>query len=157
MVAPGLASGICTVIFAKKGSYEFRLSICISTAARHCSSKFSTQVALVTCPCAFWMLMQTSCQETSYKELVQRSCQEASYGELVQRSCQETSYRDLANRALRENLYRDIASRPLMEILSRDLVKRAEVLLRDPVTENLSRRSCARASSEIFTKRTCRI
>ena len=45
-------------------------------------------------------LAQTSCQETSHRELVQRSCQETSYGDLVQRSCQETSYRDLANRAI---------------------------------------------------------
>ena len=58
-----------------------------------------------------------------------------------------------------------------MEILYRDLVKRAEVLLGGHLqialhrnlaqqaasTENLSRRSCARSSTEILTKVTCRI
>ena len=76
-------------------------------------------------------LIQSSCQETSFRELVQRSCQEASYGDLVQRSCQETSYRDLANRGLIEILCRDLARRPLLEILYRDMVKRAAILLRD--------------------------
>ena len=86
-------------------------------------------MVLVTCPGAFRMLMQKSCQKTSYRELEQRSCQETSYGDLVQRSCQETSYRDLANRALIDIMYRDLARRPLIEIFYRDLVNRAEVLL----------------------------
>ena len=100
---------------------------------------------------------------------MKRFCREISYRYLVQRSCQETSSRDLCKeRALIEILYRDLArayggdlvQRPGEE--SRGLARRS--FIDSPTqgsctaasTENLSRRSCARSSTEIFTLGTCR-
>ena len=98
-------------------------------------------------------LLQRSCTETLHRDLLQRSCQEVpyinlakrAYRELVQRSCQETSYRELVQRFCQETSFRDLfrhlAKMFLTEILPEDLlwrsctdlVKRAEILLRDPL------------------------
>ena len=125
----------------------------LTSGARHFSCKFSRQMALVTCPCACRVLIQKSCQGTSYRELVQRSCQETSNRDLgqkilprdlSQRSCQQNSYRNLVRRSCQETSY------ILMEILYRDLVKRAEVLLGDHFLDSLNRDRTLRSLTKIF-------
>ena len=71
------------VHFECAGSHK----MCDKLLGRGISCKFLSQMALMTCPCAFRLrrlaqneksCIETSCQETSHRELVQRSCQETS-------------------------------------------------------------------------------
>ena len=98
--------------------------------------------------CADWRkrrnLAQTSCQETSFRELVGRSCQETSYGDLgseilprdlLQRSCQQSSYRVLVQRPGEESS--DLVERSFIESLNRDLPWRS--LLERSLQESFQR------------------
>ena len=126
-------------------------------------------------------LFQRSCQQSSCRELLRRSCQETSYRDLCRRSCREVSYRDLARRHLMEICtetwwrepvscaeisYREFEQGSYFEIFNSDLLWKfllgyTDSLAKGSCTaasiENLSRRSCARSSTEIFTKGTCQI
>ena len=95
--------------------------------------------------------------------------------DLIKRSCTETSHiaicRDLAKRPLTEILPIEPLDRSCTEILPWDLFRDLEkgpctnsltqsytgILHSSFYTQNLSRRSCAGSSTEIFAKGTCRI
>jgi len=127
----------------------------LTSGARHCSCKFSRQVALMTCPCAFRRrrFAQNEASHTNLAksplvgslELVQRSLKEIlpryllSYRYLVQMSCQETSDKDLC----RESCYRGLLHR------SCECRGLARKLFLDKLNRDLTLSSLKRSSVEI--------
>ena len=130
-------------------------------------------------------LARTPHMETLYRDIAQRSIAEILPRGLLHKSCQERdlakrSLTEIARRPLIQILYRELVKRA--EVLPRVHVQIVwtEILLWDPLQRcfvislrhlvqialhrdlaqqprNLSRKSCARSATEIFTKGACRI
>ena len=122
---------------------------------KECKTKFQTLISIVRLP------------KKDVIPLATRAIQEIQYSDLVRKPLTEILYRDLLKRT--EILLRDLLLRAYPGIFLRDLLQRSSVeisYIKTPCTDNQSckgilhnrpRSSCARSSTEIFKKGTCRI